>query len=120
MNKTIAFSNREVPMTANAATPIRFRQVFGEDLLRIFQDAGDGIDGAKASEYAAKLAYIMRLQAGKKPDFKKASEESFYDFLEGFEPMDFIEYAEDIIGLYTAGSKTLEQAKKPPAPQSED
>lgn len=96
-----------VEMVANAATPIRYRMLFGEDIIKVMLSQTKEIDTGLMADAAGKLAYVMSLQAAKS-DFRKVNLESFMAWLEQFDPLDMVMAAGDIMGFYnqqmTAGS----------------
>ena len=99
---------REIQMQANAATPVRYRQVFNENILTY-------LTGSKPVEEAAemvpRLAYIMTRSA-EGADMNKLSREDFITWLEGFEATDFMEGAtEEIMAIYQ-GQKIPESKSK--------
>ena len=76
------------PLMANAATPRRYKQVFGDDLLTLFANAEkDTEDGGKVYkiDFIAELAYIMSMQAQAadgKARLDKLNSNGFLDWLE--------------------------------------
>lgn len=103
MYKKINIDGREVELSANAATPFRFKQTFQKDLLAVFSN--EEIAQKEGIEVVSELAYIMNKQA-EKADMSKLSFEDFIEWLEGFGPMAFVEASEDIIAVYTDSSKS--------------
>ena len=97
MFKTIRVGEKELDLSANAATPFRFKQVFKKDLLSTFSSEEKA--EKEGFEAVSELAYIMTKHA-EHADMNKLNEEDFINWLEGFEPMDFAEAAEDILGVY--------------------
>ena len=110
MVRTVKIGGGEVILAANAATPYRFKQVFGEDLFRIFSESTQKSEeeNIELADTVMKLAYIMMRQA-EKADMDLVSVDDFMSWLEGYDPMDIVLSAEDIIGTYmssTTGSIT--------------
>jgi hypothetical protein len=97
-----------VPMEANAATPFRFKQIFHKDFLAM---ASKGLEDAEAAEVGSQLAYVMAMQ-GAKADMTKLNEDSFYQWLEGFDPNDVILVLGKIMDLYNGNTVTTAVAKK--------
>lgn len=109
MTKTIFFEGgRETVLTSNAATPIRYRQIFGEDLMTAITQTGEH---NLSLEMIKRLAYVMALQ-GAGGDFRGASEETLISWLEGYEEMDFVDHAQEIISIWIDSSKRTSTAKK--------
>lgn len=98
MFKKINIDGREVELSANAATPFRFKQVFNKDLLAVFADEEKA--QKEGLEVVSELAYIMSKQA-EKADMTKLSFDDFLEWLEGFGPMAFVNSSEDIMSVYT-------------------
>lgn len=97
----LTIGEKEVELTANAATPFRFKQVFHKDLFSIFGNESKA--ETEGLEAVTQLAYIMSKQA-EKADMNKLNEEEFIAWLEGFEPMAFAESAEEILNVYMGSS----------------
>lgn len=112
----IKIGEREVPMRATAATPIRYRQVFHKNLLPYFLGKADE---EAMVEMVGELAYIMAKSA-EGEDMTKLSEAGYVEWLEGFDSMDLmgVENATKIINFYQGASETHETVKKSPARQS--
>lgn len=104
MYRKIEIDGKELEFMANAATPFRFRQVFKRDLLSIF--ANEEKAQAEGVEVVTELAYVMNKQA-EKADFDKVTFEDFLEWLEGFEPMAFIDASEAIVSVFTDSSQTM-------------
>lgn len=113
MEKVVKIGTKDVALSANAATPIRFRNIFGKDLLTIVSEgtSPEGIDMKVASEVAPELAFIMAKSA-EKADMSKLNEAKMIEWLELFEPMDFIDATEEIFSVYFGDSETEVEAKK--------
>lgn len=113
MLKTIKLNGgKELTLTANAATPFRFKQLFGGDLLQIFQEASKaGEDNLEITETISQLAFVMLKQA-EKADLSSVTEADFFAWLEEFEPMDFAWAAGDIINIYMQTTQPSVEAKK--------
>jgi len=113
--KTPDGEKRTVPMLANAATPIRYKMVFGKDLLNSMMFTG-GTD--LDIEIIGRLAYLLNKQAIK-ADLAKLTEDDYIDWLEGFDSMAFIDSAQEIVGVYLGSRGNSSKAKKTVARQPE-
>lgn len=109
MYREIKIGNRTIPMSANGATPIRYRMVFNKDLISEFQKIEDNY--SIAMDTISELAFIMA-KAGEKADMDKLNLNAYVDWLEQFEPFDITEASEEIIDLYMSNSKTTSEVKK--------
>lgn len=94
---------KDVELSANAATPFRFKQVFHKDLFSIL--GNEQRAEQEGFETISQLTYIMAKQA-EKADLTKLNEDDFIGWLEGFEPMDFANSAEDILNAYMGNMVT--------------
>ena len=101
MEKVIKIGTHDVSLLANAATPIRFKNIFGKDLLTLVHEgtSREGVDMKVASEVAPELAFIMAKSA-EKADMTKLNEAKMLEWLERFEPMDIINATEAIFSVY--------------------
>lgn len=113
MEKVIKIGTKDVTLAANAATPIRFRNIFGKDLLTIISEgtSSEGVNMNVASEVAPQLAFLMAKTA-EKADMTKLNEDKLLEWLEQFEPMDVINATEQIFSVYFGDSETEVEAKK--------
>lgn len=113
MIKTIKLEGgRELNLTANAATPFRFKQLFNQDLLKLFNESSKNEENnLMMTDILSQLAYIMNKQAEKK-DMNDISMDDFFSWMEDFEPMDFVNAGPDIINTYFASTLTSSENKK--------
>lgn len=97
MFRTLTIDGKDVALAANAATPFRFKQVFKKDLFYVLGDEKRATENGV--ETVMQLAFIMAKQA-EKADMNQLNEDEFINWLEGFEPMAFVDSAEDILNAY--------------------
>lgn len=98
---------RTVPMLANAATPIRYKMIFGKDLLHNVVSADGEID----IEIVSRLAFLMSKQSAK-VDLRALNEEEYIEWLEDFDSMAFVNNARDIFDVYLSSKGNTSKAKK--------
>lgn len=102
MFQTLTIDGKELAFAANAATPFRFKQTFKKDLFYVLGNEKraeeDGL------ETIMQLAFIMAKQA-EKADMSQLNEEMFFEWLEGFGSMAFVDAAEDILNVYMESTK---------------
>lgn len=113
MYREISIGGIKVPMLANAATPLRYKQHFHKDFLKEMQ--GAQIDSIKVTDSLPELAFIMSCQAKAKEgkvDINMLKETDYLDWLEQFDPMDIPMAADDIVSLYFGNAITEAEAKK--------
>ena len=103
MFKTLNIDGKEVEFSANAATPFSYRQIFHKDLLSILGNEEKAQN--EGVEAVTELAFIMAKQA-EKADMGKLNEEMFFEWLEGFGSMAFVNNAEDILNIYMESTET--------------
>lgn len=102
-------------LMANAATPYRYKQIFGEDLLTKFANAQAEIEGRAVYQigFIPELAYVMALQAEKDPArIDKATQADFFKWIEQFESFAFESKADEIIEVYVRNMSGTSEAKK--------
>lgn len=109
MYREIKIGNGTFPMSANGATPIRYRMVFGKDLISEFQKVESNY--SVAIDTISELAFIMA-KAGEKADMDKLNLNTYVTWLEQFEPFDITDASESIIDLYMSNSKASSEVKK--------
>ena len=109
MYREIKIGKSTIPMSANGATHIRYRLVFGKDLLGEFQSIENNY--SIAIDTISELAFIMS-RAADKTDMDKLNKAAYIDWLEQFEPFDITTAAEEIIDLYMGNTKTTSEVKK--------
>lgn len=109
MYTKITIDGKEMELSANAATPFRFKQVFKKDLLSIFADETKAQE--EGIETVAELAYVMNKQATD-ADMNKLNYDDFILWLEGFGPMAFVNASEEIVNAYTEQTVSTSTPKK--------
>lgn len=102
---------KELKLAANAATPFRYKQLFGGDLLQIFQDSAEKDREGILADVVSQLAFIMNRQA-EGANMNTVSEEEFFAWLENFEPMELVLSGQEIINTYLSSTITSVDAKK--------
>lgn len=115
MTNTITVGGKELNLLANAATPIRYKMVFKEDLMVLFnQINSDKRDQGEVLGIVSQLAYIMNKQAECKDriELSNLSYNGYIEWLEDFGAMDFANAAEAIINTYLGTTGTTSKAKK--------
>lgn len=124
MYKEIKIGSKTVPMTANAATEYRCKQVFNQPVLQEFMKIQPILANNEELspqqqdilvDMSAKLGFIMAKQA-EKADMTTLNEESYIEWLEDFEPMDLFVASGSIVGLWIGQKATTVKPKKAHAP----
>lgn len=107
MTRTINIGSIPVVMAGNAATSIRYKQVFGEDLLALLYQRGTDLD----MDTVYKLAYIMALQ-GSGDSFTSPAAEGFLRWLEQFDTADMLSAMPEVMGVWIDTQKVASVRKK--------
>jgi len=115
MTKDILIGGKAVRMTANAATAYRYKQVFGKDLMKIFQDIAKS-EQADVNTFQ-ELAYVMAKQASFEAG--TISIDDYLIWLEAFDPFEIAAASGQIMELYTGQKITTSKPKKKADQQSE-
>lgn len=115
----VRIGEQDVPMRANAMTPIRYKQVFHKNIMPLL--SGD-IPEDEAEEMLVELAYVMACSAAAPaPDPLNYTYEGFILWLEGFDALDF--YVGDTVtairNVYAGNLITGSELKKSPDQLSE-
>lgn len=106
-------SQIDVPFLANAATPFRFKSIFGQDLIVLFQTCGE--NGIYDIDFMSQLAFIMAMQAKGKTgdiDMSTLDKESMLSWLEQFDSLSLYDNAQDILEVYLGNSTITSVEKK--------
>lgn len=110
MYRSVKIGDKDINLLANGATPIRYRMVFGRDILSELQKADQ--DGGLLASSISELAYIMAMSADESVDMNKLNVEKYVEWLEQFEAFDITMASEDIIDVYMGNTKTTSEIKK--------
>ena len=105
MTSTITIGDKEIAMTANAATCYRYKQVFKKDLFQVFKSA-EQMDITAIQE----LAYVMMHQAAGTVDTMNF--DNYMTWLETFDALDFAHASAQIVNVYANQQKTTSSSKK--------
>lgn len=104
MTKTVTIGDQDVLMAADAFTPVRFYQLFHEDLIKKTENAGTEEFDTEHYGLYCKLGFILAKRA-EHADFSKLTEANFDDWVSQFEFMDMVDAAIDIADLYASSKK---------------
>lgn len=107
MKKIVKIGNKEVEVVANAASPYLYKGLFREDFLLKIQDK------TPDPSLFEKMGFIMAMQATlDREKLHNLSIDDFYDWLEGFAPMDVMNATKDLTEVYFQQNKATSSAKK--------
>ena len=111
MEKVIKIGEKDIKLRSSAATYIKYRRVFKEDLFKTLQemskeigDDGNIPDGAVATLFQA--AYIMACQADPKMTM------DIDTWLDQFELLDSINNIQGVFEMLMGDQLTIDEAKK--------
>lgn len=102
MTKTIKIGDKEIQLTANAVTPIKYTSEFQSDFYQDEQAMSDG----KITLFLPRVTYIMARQADKN------IKSGFEEWLENFGINDLMIAGQEIAELLADNAKTTSKAKK--------
>lgn len=110
MYREIKVGKESIPMKATAATPIRYRHVFMQDVITEFTKVQENY--GLAIDTISKLAFIMAKTADPTADLTALNMDAYISWLEQFEPFDITNAANDIVDLYLGNTEGLSEVKK--------
>lgn len=107
-------SMTQMPFMANAATPIRLKQIFQTDFWKTFGTASDVTEEnvTENLDVISELAYVMHCQAEKR-DMMTENFEKYVEWLETLDGMAILSNAAEIISLYIQMEHQGSSAKNP-------
>lgn len=102
MEKLVKIGDKEALLASNAFTPIKYKNLFGEDLLTgLSKISEDSLD----IDVLSKLAYCMALQGNKEVG-------DMEEWLGQFEMTDFYQALPEILQLWANNTKQVSHPKK--------
>ena len=108
MYREVKVGETLVPMLANAATAIRYKQVFGKNILAYFMGTAKNEDIAEAVQ---ELAYIMA-KAADKADMNKLNIDDYIEWTSQFNGFDLLKASDQILALYQGNEVSKSSSKK--------
>lgn len=107
MTGIVNIGGKDVGMTANAASPYFYKQIFHEDFFKETQKPE--VD----AEIFQKMGYVMAMQSSMTtPEILKLNIENYIDWISQFDPMDILDKVVDISNIYIEQKKTTVTPKK--------
>jgi len=98
---------RTVPMLATASTPIRYKMLYGKDLMTSIIDQNGDFD----LDVISKVAYLMANQAAK-VDMRTLDQDKYLEWLDTWDSMTFIDKSQEIFEIYLRSAENSSKAKK--------
>ena len=108
MTADIQIGSDAVKLCGNAATAIRYKQIFHKDLLMQFK--GMDIDNFDV-DIIKELAFVMAKQA-QGADFRQVSFDDFVEWLSQYEEQELLQAAASIINVWIQNTAAAVQPKK--------
>lgn len=104
IKSTLKVGDKEVELACSASTPLKYKRMYGKDLLQEMSNMSETQDVTELS----KLAYVMAKQAN--PNI----EDNIDDWLDNFNLLDFYNanVIENILDLWGKNVKQLSKPKK--------
>jgi hypothetical protein len=109
MRGTVRIGQYDVDMLANGASPFIYKRIFKKDFFTAIGDAKN-VDIDTVTE----MAYVMHLQTEKtfKDILDTVTISDFYEWIAGFEALDFPMASSKIMGIYYDNQKGTATPKK--------
>lgn len=116
MYKVIVLNDKKMELMSNAATPIRYKQIFRKDLLTEFTRLDGKSDDEKlqAIDTIQQLAFVMNKQAtASREEINRLNYDSFVEWLEDFEADAFYqkEIMDAVINTWFKNNKSTSISK---------
>jgi hypothetical protein len=111
MQKTVKIGETEIMMRSSAATAIRYRNVFHEDIMQELMGFDPGKMDAAVIEKIQKLGYIMARSA-ERADMTRLTEDDYMVWLDHFETIDLAQASKEILMLYLGNKLSSSELKK--------
>lgn len=109
MYNLIKIGDKIVPMKAMASVDLYYRNIFHEDAIKLQAanpDEGDLIN------FFCKMAFVMAKFAEGREQMSKLNEDSYLEWMEQFERVDFLNALVDVRLTYEGQQVTSSDAKK--------
>ena len=113
MKGKITIGNKSVELAANAATPVYFKQIFGEDYYVLAENFTKSDTNGESVDIYTRIAFIAAMQAKKTPDEMLGL--NFTDYIKWvsqFEAYDMAGAVDAIAELYSRQAKATATPKK--------
>lgn len=104
----------KMPFAANAATPVRLKQLFQVDFWKVFGSQSEVTEEnvTENLDVISELAYVMHCQAEKR-DIMQENFDKYVDWLETLDGTAILTKAGEIIALYIQMEQQGSKAKNP-------
>lgn len=106
MKQFVKINNKDIAFSATAATTYRYKQMFGTDLLKDLQTITKDTQSIDELNPVIQLAFIMAKQAD------RSITDDFYKWLDGFEVLDILAAAPQILKIWNKSCMSSSVLKK--------
>ena len=118
-------SGAPTALMANAATALRFKQIFKKDLLTLFANAKTEENGKEVYniDFLPELTFTMAMQARAKSEgirIDQLNEDDMIEWLEDYDSMAIENASTEIINVYVGNTQSDSKSKKNRGKRSED
>lgn len=111
MQNTVKIGEIDVTMRSSAATAIRYRNTFHEDIMKELIEMDPEKMDAKVIEKIQKLGYIMARSA-ERANMTRLTEDDYMVWLDQFDTIDIMRASKDILMLYLGNKASSSELKK--------
>lgn len=111
MQKTVKIGEIDVMMRSSAATAIRYRNTFREDIMQTLMNMDPEKMDAAVIEKIQKLGYVMARSA-ERADMTRLTEDDYMIWLDQFETIDMAQASKEILMLYLGNKLSISELKK--------
>ena len=111
MQKAVKIGEIDVMMRSSAATAIRYRNTFHEDIMQTLMNMDPEKMDAAVIEKIQKLGYVMARSA-ERADMTRLTEDDYMAWLDQFETIDIAQASKDILMLYLGNKLSSSELKK--------
>lgn len=112
MYQIVQIGDKEIPMLAMASCDLYYRQIFGDDPIRI--QAGKDVSEGDMIELLERMGFVMAkfAELRSRKDMLKLGEDAFLDWMDQFERADYLNALGDIRLVYEGEKITTSKEKK--------
>lgn len=112
MFNIVHIGNNDIPMLSMASVDVYYRNIFHEDPIKL--QTADDIETGAMIEFVMRMGFVMAkfAELKERKEMFKLNEDSYVEWLDGFERNDYLSALEDIQHTYEGQSLTGSQAKK--------
>lgn len=112
MYQIVQIGDKEVPMLAMASCDLYYRQIFGDDPIRM--QAGKDVTEADLIELIERMGFVMAkfAELRSRKDMLKLNVDAFIEWMDQFERADYLNALSDIRMVYEGEKITSSKEKK--------